>query len=69
MMKIVEYKTVTADNWTALDKEVNRLLSLGYQLYGNPYFGDSTLAQAMIKGGMREPVPPVETTPTTTIAP
>jgi len=68
-MRIVEYKTVTADNWTTLDKEVNRLLSQGYQLYGNPYFGDSTLAQAMVKAGLRDPVPAVETVPGTTIAP
>ena len=77
-MKIIEYKTATADNWASLDKEVNKLLAQGYQLYGNPYFGGSKtegasgafmVAQAMVKCGLRENPPPLETFSETTIAP
>jgi hypothetical protein len=77
-MKIIEYKTVTADNWALLDKEVNKLLAQGYQLYGNPYFGGNKIegaigtflvAQAMVKCGLRENPAPLETVFGTTIAP
>lgn len=69
-MKIVEYKTAKAGNWVALDGEVNKLLLQGYHLYGNPYCvgdtgGSFTLAQAMVKAGLREPPGVVETLPTT----
>jgi hypothetical protein len=77
-MKIIEYKTATADSWASLDKEVNKLLVQGYQLYGNPYFGENKIqgaigtfmvAQAMVKCGLRENPVPLETIPQTTIAP
>jgi len=77
-MKVIEYKTATADSWAALDKEVNKLLAQGYQLYGSPYFGENKMegaigtfmvAQAMIKCGLLEKPAPLETLPGTTIAP
>ena len=77
-MKIIEYKTATADNWAALDKDVNNLLAQGYQLYGNPYLagnkiegaiGTFLVAQAMVKCGLRENPAPLETVPQTMIAP
>jgi hypothetical protein len=77
-MKIIEYKTATADGWAALDKEINKLLLQGYQLYGNPYFGENKIegaigtfmvAQAMVKCGLRDHPAPLETIPVTTIAP
>jgi hypothetical protein len=77
-MKIIEYKTATADNWASLDKDVNKLLAQGYQLYGNPYFGEKKIegaigtfmvAQAMVKCGLRENPVPLETFPETMIAP
>lgn len=77
-MKIIEYKTATADSWAALDKEVNKLLTQGYQLYGSPYFGENKIegaigtfmvAQAMVKGGLLEKPAPVEVLAETTIAP
>ena len=77
-MKIIEYKTATADNWASLDKEVNKLLAQGYQLYGNPYFGGNKIEgavgaswwrKAMVKCGLRENPAPLETFPETTIAP
>jgi hypothetical protein len=76
-MKIIEYKTATADSWASLDKDVNRLLAQGYQLYGSPYFGENKIegaigtfmvAQAMVKYGLLENAAPVETFPPT-IAP
>ena len=77
-MKIIEYKTATADSWAALDKDVNKLLVQGYQLYGNPYFGENKIegaistfmvAQAMVKCGLRDAPVPLETFPQTAIAP
>jgi hypothetical protein len=77
-MKIIEYKTAAADSWVSLDKEVNKLIAQGYQLYGNPYIGGNItdgaggtfmMAQAMVKYGLRENPVPVETIPETTIAP
>ncbi len=77
-MKIIEYKTATADNWASLDKDVNKLLAQGYQLYGSPCFGGNKIegaigafmvAQAMVKCGLREIPVPLETFPETTIAP
>jgi len=62
-MKIIEYKTATADNWTAFDKEVNRMLGQGYQLYGSPYAVENTIAQAMTKHAMYEKLPPAEPIP------
>ena len=77
-MKIIEYKTATADSWSALDKDVNKLLVQGYQLYGNPYIGENKIegalgtfmvAQAMVKCGLRDHPAPVETVPGTLVAP
>jgi hypothetical protein len=77
-MKIIEYKTATADNWASLDKEVNKLLAQGYQPYGNPYSGGNKtegaigpfmVAQAMVKCGLREKPAPLETFSETRIAP
>jgi hypothetical protein len=77
-MKIIEYKTATADSWAALDKEVNKLLTQGYQLYGSPYFGENKIegaigaflvAQAMVKCGLQEKHSPIETIPGTFINP
>lgn len=68
-MKIVEYKTATAESCTALDKEVNKMLSQGYQLYGPPYVREKSIAQAMVKCGLRENMAPLETIPETLIAP
>jgi hypothetical protein len=77
-MKIIEYKTATADSWAALDKDVNKLLAQGYQLYGNPYFGENKIegaigtflvAQAMVKCGLRENPVLLEVLPETVIAP
>jgi hypothetical protein len=77
-MKVIEYKTATADSWAALDKDVNKLLAQGYQLYGSPYFGENKIegaigtfmvAQAMVKYGLLEKPAPRETLPETLIEP
>jgi len=77
-VKVIEYKTATADSWASLDKEVNKMLAQGYQLYGTPYFGENKIegaiatfmvAQAMVKCGLLEKPAPLETSPVTTIAP
>jgi hypothetical protein len=76
-MKIIEYKTATAESWSLLDKEVNKMLAQGYQLYGSPYLGQNqidgaatlTMAQAMVKCGLRENPAPLETSPEMLIAP
>jgi hypothetical protein len=77
-MKVIEYKTATADSWASLDKEVNKMLAQGYQLYGSPYFAENKIegaigafmvAQAMVKYGLLENPAPLETLPGTTIAP
>jgi hypothetical protein len=77
-MKVIEYKTATADGWAALDKEVNKMLGQGYQPYGSPYFGENKIegaigtfmvAQAMIKLGLLEKPAPVPTFSETIIAP
>jgi len=77
-MKVIEYKTATADSWASLDKDVNKLLVQGYQLYGSPYFGENKIegaigtfmvAQAMVKYGLRDHPAPLEITPETLIAP
>jgi hypothetical protein len=56
--RVIEYKTVSANNATALDKAVNDLLNQGYKLYGSPYLsvqpiagviGDFEMYQAMIR--------------------
>jgi len=58
MYKYTEYKTAVAYNFEALDAVVTKLLSEGFQLYGNPYLTDNqvegrvdnfTVAQAMVK--------------------
>lgn len=66
--KIVEYKTANGDSWSALDKDVNKLLSQGFHLYGNPYSAETAdgaleLGQAMIKFAMHEKFPPAEPLP------
>ena len=57
-MKIIEYTTVTADNFAHLDAAVNNLLKEGFQPYGNPYLTDNAVEgctdtflvlQAMVK--------------------
>ncbi len=77
-MKIIEYKTATGDTWTAFDKEVNKMLGQGYQLYGNPYGVENTvegaigpvmLAQAMVKFAMYEKLPPADPIPGMPLAP
>jgi hypothetical protein len=76
-MKIIEYKTATADNLSAFDKEVNKLLAQGYQLYGSPYavenklegaIGPVMIAQAMIKHAMYEKLPPADPAPGMTLS-
>jgi hypothetical protein len=75
-MKIAEYKTATGETAAALDKEVNRLLGQGFQLYGAPYAlrgaggaEDSVAAQALIKLAMMEKYPPAEASMASVIAP
>lgn len=57
-MKITEYVTARADDFAALDGQVNQLLKEGYQPYGNPYLTDNPVegkidtflvAQAMVR--------------------
>jgi hypothetical protein len=64
-MRVVEYKTAVAEDGAELDREVNKLIGLGYQLYGSPYASGKVLAQAMVKHGLRDGVPPVEAPSTT----
>jgi hypothetical protein len=64
-MKIVNYTTVTADDFRSLDEQVCKMLGGGFQPYGNPYtiYYKSaveggvikfTVAQAMIEAGRDE---------------
>ena len=77
-MKVIEYKTATADTWALLDSNVNALLAQGFEPYGNPYFGNnkaegiantSQVAQAMVRNGLRENPDPQEAFPRTSLAP
>ena len=77
-MKVIEYKTATADTWALLDSNVNALLAQGFEPYGSPYFCDlkaggiarsSNLAQAMVRSGLRVNPDPQETSPQTALAP
>ena len=65
-MRIVEYKTAVAEDGEGLDREVNKMIAQGYQLYGSPYASGKVMAQAMVKHGLRDGVPPVEAPSTTT---
>jgi hypothetical protein len=77
-MKVIEYKTATADTWASLDSNVNALLAQGFEPYGSPYFSNnkaegianaSQVAQAMVRNGLRENPVPQETFPHTSLAP
>jgi hypothetical protein len=77
-MKIIEYKTATADSCAALDAAVNKMLAQGFQLFGDPYSshnnaggmaGTSQLAQAMVRYGLREGLEPQEVVPQTSLVP
>lgn len=77
-MKVIEYRTVTADTGASLDKNVNALLAQGFEPYGSPYFCNfkaegiahsSNLAQAMVRNGLRESPDLRETLPQTSLAP
>ena len=77
-MKIIEYRTVTADTGASLDKNVNALLAQGFEPYGSPYLCEnkadgvantSQMAQAMVRNGLRENLDPQETLPQTSLAP
>ena len=77
-MKVIEYRTATADNCASLDKEVNNLLAQGFQPYGNPYSSHSKIkgiadtsqvAQAMIRNGLLDNPNPQVTLPETIVAP
>jgi hypothetical protein len=77
-MKVIEYKTATADTAASLDKNVNALLAQGFEPYGSPYFSNnkaegvantSQVAQAMVRNGLRENPDPQETLPQTSLAP
>jgi hypothetical protein len=73
-MKIVEYKTATAENCASLDALVNKLLAQGLQLHGSPYFtkdetGACQVAQALVRHGMREHPEPHEVIPHVVVAP
>ena len=77
-MKVIEYRTVTADTAASLDMNVNALLAKGFEPYGSPYFCNfkaegiahsSNLAQAMVRGGLLENPDPQETLPQTSLAP
>jgi hypothetical protein len=77
-MKVIEYKTATADTWALLDSNVNALLAQGFEPYGSPYCcnnkGDEIalsphMAQAMVRNGLRENPAPQETLPQTSLAP
>jgi hypothetical protein len=77
-MKVIEYKTATADTWASLDSKVNALLAQGFEPYGSPYFGHnkaegiantSQVAQAMVRNGLRENPDPQQTFQQTSLAP
>ena len=57
-----EYKTVADENLSNLDAEVNRLLSEGFELYGNPYSAgnekESIFCQALVRQ-VSDPLPDV----------
>jgi hypothetical protein len=38
-MRIAKYKTAVGSDIPELDKEVNKLIDQGFDLYGNPFFG------------------------------
>ena len=41
MNNVIEYKTACAWNIQLMDEQVNKLLKEGFQLYGNPYLGQT----------------------------
>jgi hypothetical protein len=77
-MKVIEYRTVTADSTASLDQHVNALLGQGFELYGSPYCcnhkaegisNTSQVAQAMVRSGLHENPDPLKTLPQTSLAP
>ena len=48
-MKYNEYKTIKRLNSADLDRDVNKLLQDGWELFGTPYVHDTFLVQAMVK--------------------
>jgi hypothetical protein len=61
-MKISEYVTAKGSNTDELDKEVERLLELDYEPYGNPYtISASYVCQAMVKSEASTDLPPAVT--------
>lgn len=49
MNKIIEYKIVTRSFQVDFITEINELIKLGYQPYGNPIIYGNSLLQAMVK--------------------
>jgi len=45
----IEYKTVGMNNVCYLDREINKLLNDGWELYGSPYSTSDYKYQALIK--------------------
>jgi hypothetical protein len=77
-MKVIEYRTVTADTAASLDKNVNAMLAQGFEPYGSPYICNnkaegvadiSQVAQAIVRNGLWENPEPLETVPQTSLAP
>jgi hypothetical protein len=73
-MKIIEYRTATADTAASLDQNVNALLAQGFEPYGSPYLnnvadGIGNAAQAMVKSGLRESPAPQVSLPQSSPAP
>jgi hypothetical protein len=77
-MKIIEYKTATAENCASLDAAVNKLIAQGFQIYGSPYSSHSNedgiagtfqVAQAMVRNGLQENPAPQPILPQTSVDP
>lgn len=45
----MKYKSVFERDPRILDKEVNKLLSEGWKLYGSPFDSEGFIGQAMVK--------------------
>jgi hypothetical protein len=47
-MKVKEYKMISDNNIPSLNKQVNKLLKLGWELYGSPSGAGNLVIQAMV---------------------
>ena len=46
---MIEYKTIYDGNLNVFESEINNLLKINWNLYGNPYIGEELFFQALTR--------------------